>query len=57
MSNNRKDNLDDVAETLKALSNPNRLKIFTRLASCCHPGTVSYVDDENTACVGSWARS
>ena len=52
MSNNRKDNLDDLAEVLKALSNPNRLKIFTRLASCCRPGTVSYIEDENTACVG-----
>ena len=52
MSNNEKDNLDDLAEVLKALSNPNRLKIFTRLASCCRPGTVSYIEDENTACVG-----
>ena len=52
MSNNEKDNLDDLAEVLKALSNPNRLKIFTRLASCCRPGTISYIEDENTACVG-----
>ena len=52
MSNNKKNDLNQVAEVLKALSNPNRLKIFTRLASCCRPGTVSYIDDENTACVG-----
>jgi ArsR family transcriptional regulator len=52
MSNNRKHNLDELAEILKALSNANRLKIFMRLTSCCRPGTVSYVDDKNTACVG-----
>jgi DNA-binding transcriptional ArsR family regulator len=52
MSNNRNSNLDELAEILKALSNANRLKIFMRLTSCCRPGTVSYVDDANTACVG-----
>jgi ArsR family transcriptional regulator len=52
MSNFRSDQIDGTAEVLKALSNPNRLKIFVRLASCCQPGTVSYIDDENTACVG-----
>lgn len=52
MSNIRKDNLGDVAEILKALSNENRLKIFMRLATCCRPGTVSLIDEENTACVG-----
>lgn len=37
---------------LKALSNPNRLKIFLRLADCCPPGTVSRGSDNISACVG-----
>ena len=52
MSNNRNKKIDDFAEVFKALSNPNRLKIFVRLASCCAPGTVSLVDDDHTAYVG-----
>jgi ArsR family transcriptional regulator len=42
----------EIAEILKALSNENRLRIFMRLATCCRPGTVSFIEDENTACVG-----
>ncbi|MBC8246263.1 MAG: winged helix-turn-helix transcriptional regulator [Deltaproteobacteria bacterium] len=49
MSNNK---ITEFAEIFKALSNPNRLKIFVRLASCCAPGTVSLIDDEHTAYVG-----
>ena len=46
------------AEMFKALSNPNRLKIFLRLISCCSPGTVWSIpenlasDPEGVACVG-----
>ena len=42
----------------KALSNPNRLKIFLRLISCCRPGTVTRInsrmasEDYTCACVG-----
>lgn len=40
----------------KALSNPNRLKIFLRLVSCCTPGTLASIDAnadvERCACVG-----
>lgn len=37
----------------RALSNPNRLRIFLRLASCCcAPGGVRMTDAEARACVG-----
>jgi ArsR family transcriptional regulator len=52
MSNNDTYNLDDLAEIFKALSNPNRLKIFYRLASCCAPGTVGIIDERESAYVG-----
>lgn len=52
MSNNRNKQIDEFSEIFKALSNPNRLKIFIRLASCCAPGTVSLIDEDHTAYVG-----
>ena len=44
------------AEIFKALSNPNRLRIFLRLASCCKPGTVGFMDDNTTAFIGELAE-
>ncbi len=41
-----------MADIFKALSNENRLKIFMRLASCCKPGTVGFIDEDTTAYVG-----
>ena len=41
MSKSENKKLNKYAEVFKALSNPNRLKIFWSLATCC-----------NTACVG-----
>ena len=52
MSNYKTKQTDEFAEVFKALSNPNRLKIFLRLASCCKPGTIGYYDDENSAYIG-----
>ena len=52
MSNNKTDDLEALAEIFKALSNPNRLKIFYRLASCCAPGTVGIMDERDSAYVG-----
>ncbi|PIP37870.1 MAG: hypothetical protein COX20_00405 [Desulfobacterales bacterium CG23_combo_of_CG06-09_8_20_14_all_52_9] len=56
MSNNRDTNIEKFAEIFKALSNPNRLKIFLRLISCCRPGTIMSISSENCeescACVG-----
>lgn len=46
MSNNRNKKLDELAEIFRALSNPHRLKIFLRLATCCAPGTVGILDKQ-----------
>jgi ArsR family transcriptional regulator len=52
MSNNKNKNFEDIAEIFKALSNPNRLKIFIRLATCCTPGTVGVFEGKDSAYVG-----
>ena len=56
MSNSRDINIEKFAEIFKALSNPNRLKIFLRLITCCQPGTVTSMNPETgtegCACVG-----
>ena len=52
MSNNKIHKLEKYAEVFKALSNPNRLKIFFSLATCCKPGTIGIIESGNTACVG-----
>jgi DNA-binding transcriptional ArsR family regulator len=47
MSNNRNisdDQINRMAEIFKALANPNRLRIFMLLTSCCKPGTVGLYD-------------
>lgn len=51
MSNSRNTDVDHFAGFFKALSNPNRLRIFLRLVSCCTPGNACDVNSEN-ACVG-----
>lgn len=59
MPNYQKDNIVELAEIFKALSNPNRLKIFLTLATCCVPGTVSLIDsasDVDTVCVGDLGK-
>lgn len=55
MSNNKNIKVDEYAEIFKALANPNRLKIFLRLASCCKPGTVGFFDDDSCAYIGDLA--
>ena len=56
MSNSLDENIENFAEMFKALSNPNWLKIFLRLISCCQPGTVTSINPntgaEGCACVG-----
>ena len=56
MSNNQDKHIEKFSEMFKALSNPNRLKIFLRLVSCCNPGTITEIKDgagpESCACVG-----
>ena len=60
MSNYQDDKITKFAEMFKALSNPNRLRIFLRLLSCCQPGTLTTIDDnpeyEACACVGELGR-
>jgi len=60
MSNYQDKDVDQYAEMFKALSNPNRLKIFLRLAECCKPGTVfglkNSPEPETCACVGDLGR-
>ena len=52
MSNNKNIDAEEFAEIFKALSNENRLRIFLRLASCCKPGTVGFIDESATAYIG-----
>jgi ArsR family transcriptional regulator len=53
MSNYQDKDIEKFAEMFKALSNPNRLKIFLRLISCCQPGTVTSISEsEGSAYVG-----
>ena len=60
MSNNTSDKLEKYAGIFKALSNPNRLKIFISLATCCKPGTVTSISaetaSEGCACVGELGK-
>ena len=56
MSNYKNNKLERYAEIFKALSNPNRLKIFQSLATCCKPGTIGIIEAGNTACVGEIGR-
>jgi len=55
MSNYQDEDIQKFAEIFKALSNPNRLKIFLRLISCCQPGALTTikesVEPEGCACV------
>lgn len=55
MSNYDNKNIDEFAEVFKALSNPNRLKIFLSLTSCCKPGTVGLFDQDSSAYIGELA--
>lgn len=60
MSNNTTLGVERFAEMFKALSNPNRLRIFMRLVSCCVPGTTTDIqvdtDSEGCACVGDLGK-
>lgn len=52
MSNYKTFNPNELADSFKALSNPNRLQIFQRLLNCCEPGTVCSANTVNGFCVG-----
>ena len=53
MSNFRNGDADRLAHAFKALSNPHRLSIFMRLASCCSTGEACNVDSDMRECVGA----
>lgn len=52
MSNCETFNPKELTDAFKALSNPNRLKIYQRLLTCCAPGSVCSPDEVNGFCVG-----
>jgi ArsR family transcriptional regulator len=62
MSNNKNmtiRKIEDLADIFKALSNPNRLKIFLALTTCCRPGTVGLYDkdaDVDTMFIGDLGK-
>jgi len=56
MSKSRKTDVERFAGYFQALSNPNRLRIFLRLVSCCPPGKKAPSHDGICACVGELGR-
>ena len=46
-------NINQLAQVFGALSNPNRLRIFMNLVSCCSPGTSCAADAK---CVGDLSQ-
>lgn len=61
MSNYRDEQVQELADKFKALSNPNRLKIFLRLYElCCEKMTQEelekLVDNPKCACVGDFGK-
>lgn len=57
MSNFRNGDSERLAYAFKALSNPHRLSIFTRLASCCLPGGTCNTDTDMRECVGAVGKN
>jgi ArsR family transcriptional regulator len=47
--------VDQLAEVFRALSNPQRLRIYLQLVSCCS-SDVACSDDEIANCSGSFGR-
>jgi ArsR family transcriptional regulator len=56
MSNHRESDLERLTETFRALSNPNRLRIFLRLVSCCPPGSSCATDTDASTCAGELGK-
>jgi ArsR family transcriptional regulator len=57
MLNYRNTNLGQYADIFKALSNPHRLSIFMRLASCCLPGGTCNTEADMHECVGAVGKN
>lgn len=53
MSNSKTFDIEQTADRLRALSNPNRLQIFVQLTQSCEPGASCSADEEGMRrCVG-----
>lgn len=52
MSNSKTVDVDHLSETFKALSNPNRLRIFLRLVSYCAPEASCSTEGDEISCAG-----
>jgi ArsR family transcriptional regulator, arsenate/arsenite/antimonite-responsive transcriptional repressor len=58
MSNSRSIDTEKLSHTFKALSNPHRLSIFLRLASCCcGPEVACDTDIAMRECVGTVGKN
>jgi DNA-binding transcriptional ArsR family regulator len=57
MSKPRRIQIERFGGLFGALSNPHRLKIFVRLATCCPPGTTCEAGDGAPACVGELGKA
>ena len=57
MSNFHNDDAQRLADAFKALSNPHRLSIFMRLASCCLPGGTCNTEADMRECVGAVGKN
>ncbi|HDZ21378.1 hypothetical protein LCGC14_0333860 [marine sediment metagenome] len=57
MSNNRNNNPEQLAVMFKALSNPNRIRLFLRLVRCCRGGRRARTPQQACACVGELGES
>jgi DNA-binding transcriptional ArsR family regulator len=53
---NYQDDIEHYTEIFKALSTPNRLRIFLRLVSCCPPGTQCSTDVALRQCVSELGK-
>jgi DNA-binding transcriptional ArsR family regulator len=53
---NYDDDISRFAEIFRALSNPNRLRIFLRMVSCCPPGTQCSTDVALRQCVSELGK-
>ena len=56
MSKYRNRNIGRIAEVLKALGHPNRLRIFSRLVDCCEKGVTYDTRDGLCPCVGELGK-
>ena len=52
MSNSKQANIDELSAMFKALSNPQRLRIFLKLTECCGPAACDASKEGLRRCVG-----